>query len=431
MRSKGIIITLVSLLVLAYLYLGYGVDRNAFPYHLWLLLFALTYLLFHFQNQCSEKLFWGLSIGLRLLLLFSIPLLTDDYYRFFWDGTLGVLGESPYAYLPSEVLQLDIKGLDNTLYDSLNSPEYYSVYPPFCQWLFQCSAWCFPDSISAAVIVMKIPLVFADLGSIYLLRKLLPLWQQPSNRAWIYALNPLVIIEFSGNLHLEAFLIFFLLAAIWFWKKQKPLISGGMMALGIGAKLLPILFLPLFVFQGDMRKRRLFFSAVICAGILLFYPLFQKMEYLRHFMESVDLYFHSFEFNASFYYILREIGYWIKGYNMISLIGTLSSVFILCITVFLSWKKRYWEIPRLMLVTLGIYLFLSSIVHPWYVLPLLPLSLLIGKSYFAIFWTLLAPLSYLGYSTNGYEESSILLIIEYGLIFGILIWEWLNKKQAV
>jgi len=41
------------------------------------------------------------SIVIRLCLFFSIPNLSDDFYRFIWDGRLISSGENPFSQTPS------------------------------------------------------------------------------------------------------------------------------------------------------------------------------------------------------------------------------------------------------------------------------------------------------------------------------------------
>jgi len=86
----------------------------------------------------TEILLW-ISMGFRLIFIIAIPALSDDYFRFIWDGKLFVNGINPYLSIPSEIINTDLAktaGLSQELYKGLNSPEYFSVYPPVNQLLF-------------------------------------------------------------------------------------------------------------------------------------------------------------------------------------------------------------------------------------------------------------------------------------------------------
>src|SRR5690606_6143025 len=63
----------------------------------------------------------------------------------------------------------------------------------------------------------------------------------------LYALNPLVIMEISGNLHFEGMMLAMILAGIYFLEKSKFSVSGGFLAAAVAVKLSPILLLPAFL----------------------------------------------------------------------------------------------------------------------------------------------------------------------------------------
>ncbi len=78
----------------------------------------------------------------------------------------------------------------------------------------------------------------------------------------LYALNPLVIVELVGNIHYEGLTICFLLAGLYFYKKQKDLPSATFLGLAAGVKLLPLIFLPGFNRQNELEKK----SALLFRG---------------------------------------------------------------------------------------------------------------------------------------------------------------------
>ena len=91
------------LLTAGVVYLGFEVDRTEF----WSLFGAFVvafmgYLLLVFR-PAPGQLRWliGLGILLRIALVFAFPLLSDDVYRFIWDGNLVTAGENPFAQLPA------------------------------------------------------------------------------------------------------------------------------------------------------------------------------------------------------------------------------------------------------------------------------------------------------------------------------------------
>ena len=93
------------------------------------------------------------------------------------------------------------------------------------------------------------------------------------------------------------------------------------------------------------------------------------MEFINNYSKTVGLWFGNFEFNASIYYIAREIGYTITGYNEIAIIGKVLPMISLLIILGLSFLKQNTTLPKLttsILLAFTCYLFLSTTVHPWY-----------------------------------------------------------------
>ena len=76
--------------------------------------------------------FLVLGIACRFILLFAFPFLSDDLYRFIWDGRLWQQGINPFNYLPTYFMLEgnQVEGLDQALFEQLNSPEYFTIYPP-------------------------------------------------------------------------------------------------------------------------------------------------------------------------------------------------------------------------------------------------------------------------------------------------------------
>lgn len=314
-----------------------------------------------------DRLLFGAALLFRLLLLFALPQLSDDVYRFVWDGRLLANGFNPYLYLPGRIAGTNMAtgaGLDQTLFRQLNSPNYFTVYPPLNQVMFGLAAWLSGGNLLWNVIYLRVPILLSEAGTLWLMTKLLRRLGRHPNLALLYGLNPLIIVELTGNLHYEAVMIFFVLLAVWWLVQNRLVTSAGALSLAIGTKLLPLLLLPLAVRYLGWRKG--LFYAMLTSGLtaLLFAP-FASLELIRNVFSSINLYFQKFEFNASVYYVLRMIGYWIKGYNTIAQLG-----FWLSVTTTLSilWIAFRWR-PGTgqVLAALTIYFALATTVHPWYI----------------------------------------------------------------
>lgn len=382
---------------------------------------------------------WGLGAALafRLLWLPATPALSDDIFRFRWDGLLVAHGVNPFQFRPDEIIAdgartaLSDAAVRNVvlpelqqLYRQLNSPHYYSVYPPVCQAVFGGAARLFPASEHGFITCLRLIIIAAEAGTAWLLLALLAETGWPRARALRYLLHPLVIVELTGNLHFEALALSFLLLAIWLLSRQQWAKSAGALALGVAAKLLPLLVLPLLVRRLGWR-RFLAYAGVVTGALLVLFSPFLSVALVVNISRSLNLYFRSFEFNASIYYVLRTIGYQLTTYNEIARIGPALALTSGLLGLVLAWRERRLTTASLvqtLLLMLTAYYALATTVHPWYLTLLIGLGAL-SRFRFPLVWGGLAVLSYATYRTSAYTENLWLVALEYVVTFGILVWE--------
>jgi alpha-1,6-mannosyltransferase len=69
-----------------------------------------------------------------------------------------------------------------------------------------------------------------------------------------------------------------------------------------------------------------------------------------------------------------------------------------------------------------LYFFLSTTIHPWYVINFLALGVFTNKKYI-YFWSFLVFLSYFTYSQINFKENYYLIFLEYAIVIGCFIYE--------
>jgi len=433
--SKALLFLLLPLS--AYFYLAYFYERTQFEGLLYVLPFlAGSYLItLFFQQGLNWKVLFAIGMLFRLTFLFSLPALSDDFYRFLWDGILFQQDVDPYASLPSEMT--DLSGFQKLLLSKMNSPDYFSVYPPLLQYFFGLAAGFGSDSLLGSVLFFRLLIILAEVGSFFLLRKILTCLKLSRSRAFIYFLNPLVIIELSGNLHPEAFWIFLFVLTIYLIIKQRWLSSGAAFAAAVLVKLMPLLFLPLLV-KRLSRTSVWFLSAALGCTILVCLPLIHLNTFLQLF-DSIDLYFRNFEFNASVYYLLRGLGFQYLGYNPIQYLGPLLGVLTAVLILFMQLRRggdQWSTFFKRLLLSLSIYYLFAQVVHPWYLAPLVLLACF-QTFLFPILWSIVIFLSYHRYAEGVTEEHWGILLAEYLPLYVLLayeltagqpLWEGFKKK---
>ena len=430
-------IRLISILLLfgfALIWIGYGTARTDFVQLVALYVFLIALYLFALHIKAFEtrlSIFLGAALLLRVLLLFMTPNLTDDYFRYIWDGLLFTHGYNPYLILPSEFIHSlgNVPGITTTLYGQLNSAAYYTVYPPVCQFIFGLGAKLAGGNVLGNVIFFRFVILLAESGTIYLLYKLASKFRISSGAVAIYAFNPLVIIELTGNLHLEAVMLFFLVTAIYLLIEERLFYASISFGLAVAVKLVPLLFLPLLIKRLGLRKSLIFYTVVGIIFVVLFVP-FLNVSLVPDFFSSLRLYFQTFEFNASLYYLFRWIGYQVTGYNTIAVLGVALAVvvFITIVTIALKEKIITWQsLFRSMLLCLTAYYLLATTVHPWYITPLVLLSVFTCYRYVVV-WSALIIVSYAAYQTMPYQEHLWLIAMEYVVVIGWMVYELLKNK---
>lgn len=432
-------LTIVSFLL--YLYMGYLVERYQ-SFQLisgYIILFILFLGLWYF-TRTAKQVRWLILFGilLRLVLIFVFPALSDDIYRFVWDGRLLNNDIHPFSHVPSYYMQPgspDVPGITSALYELLNSSHYFTIYPPVAQFFFSLSTAIFPNSVHGSAIVMRAFIIIAECGSLWLITRILFHYKLPAKNALLYALNPLIILELTGNLHFEAFMIFFLLTGIYFFLTRKPMMSALTFSFAIASKLIPLMLLPVFFKRLPVKKLLIFYSLIAIFTVVLFLPLINS-DLIKGMSSSLSLYFQSFEFNASIYYILREVGFQITGFNIIQVLGVVlaGTAFLLIMIYGIVHNYKRIRLPEAMMWVLMIYFSLATTVHPWYIATVLVLSIF-TRFRFPVFWSLLIFMTYLGYSATGFEEILWLTATEYVLVFVFMMYEvykyYIGRERSV
>lgn len=423
-KDWSILIAALSLLLYGYLF--YFIDRyQSWPLAItYTLLFGGYLFLVNMSGEVKINQLLALALLFRLVPLFAIPALSDDVYRFIWDGRLWSAGINPFAGIPDafvNIPNLATKGLTRELYELLNSPTHYTIYPPIPQYINLLAAKLFPDNILYSIYLIRVCTISAEMISIMLMYLILQQKRLKPQLIAIYAFNPLVIIELSGNLHHEALMITFLLAFIYLMLVNKNNLAAIMLALSVASKLLPLMFLPFILLK---QRHWLRFSAVFGITLLILFGPLLDASFFRGMMDSLTLYYQKFEFNAGIYYLLREVGLWIYGYNAIALIGKLLLAIATILILGLSLKLWQYKVGYAISFTVLYLVFavLSLILHPWYILLLIAMAPFTGFK-FPTVWSFFIIFTYLGYSQTGFTENYYVVATEFMALLIAIIYD--------
>ena len=421
----------ILLCCIAYYLFAYTTQRTDFfkVFTYYTLLFIGFILIYRYSHLNFRSIIFA-GLLFRLILLFAIPNLSDDFYRFLWDGNMFLEGTNPYLVLPQNNGELMANG--EALIKGMGSmnASHYTCYPPLNQFAFTIPALFYENGIITSTVILRITLVLSDVVTLFFSLKILDILKLDRRKILLYFINPFIIIELSGNLHYEGMMIAFLAASLYYFLKTRYYLSSMLLAGAISIKLIPLIFLPIFYKKLGIQKFLIYGSIIILINLIFFLP-FLNQSLIDNFMSSLTLYFQRFEFNASLYYVIREIGYWTKGYNMIHTIGKISPFLILLLLTLFSFFRNNKDKKVLivsMLWVISCYYFLSSVVHPWYIA--IPLFLSVFTSIkFPLFWSYLVVLSYSAYTHKNYEENMWLVGMEYLFVLGCLSIDLFSNKK--
>ncbi len=411
MRDRVVHIGLAAIYLFAILFISFT-PRQEFELLLIGLFISFSVWYVFLSKQPKVAFLLVPALLARIACSLDLPLLSDDFYRFIWDGQLLLEGVNPIGKIPTEV-SLDLRN-EGRLLDQMNSRDYPSVYPPLHQLGMAFGAWF--DSFWYQVNGMRLFIVFCEgLGLIYF-------WRYAKSLLGLYALyllNPLVVVEGIGNVHFEAALLPFLAIAIDQARQSKS--NGASLGLGLAIllKLNPLILLPAFLKERDGWRMVLVTGLIVVLGFLPF------VGGVLDSLSGIDLFFRNFEFNASIYYVISEIGQAIIGYNPVSILGPALGVISATLMLALGFSNA--ELKEKALLVYLIFLLFSSTVHPWYVIPVVYLSLLTNRKAILI-WSFTAFFSYSHY-LEVLEPKYNWLIGEYVLLFVAMIYEY--RKRPV
>jgi alpha-1,6-mannosyltransferase len=197
------------------------------------------------------------AVLFRVSILFTPPYLSDDIYRYIWDGRVQAAGINPYRYIPAapELAQLR----DDTIYPKINRRDYaHTIYPPVAQFVFLLTT-----RISESVVWMKVTMLVFEMVAIWAIASLLNLLGRPRQLVLLYAWHPLCVWEFAGSGHVDAIAIAFIALAFLAWQKRSDLGAGVLLACATLVKLFPVVLVPAMLKRGRWTIAPIFVATII------------------------------------------------------------------------------------------------------------------------------------------------------------------------
>ncbi len=353
------------------------------------------------------------AVGLRLLLLFTEPTLSDDVYRYLWEGKVLAAGLDPFQLAPSDPA---LVGLRDETWARVNHRDVSTIYPPLALGLFEAVARVAPVAQAWKVLAMA-----ADLACLALIAGLARRRGVGAWAATLWALHPLPVLESAGSGHLESLALAPLLAALW-WAGTRPLWAGALATLGSLVKLLPLALLAPLWTRGPWRTRvGLALVAAVLWGLALAPWLAAGPDLARGF----GRYYQAWAFNGSAFVVLAQL---LGDPSLARVVGVALGA---AVAGWALWRRP--DPATWLLWACGALVLLSPVVHPWYLLwPLAP-ALIVG----AWPWAVLASTVLLSYlvlgsydpATSTWVEAWWIPWVEYPPLL-VATWWWHRTRRV-
>ena len=347
--------------------------------------------------------------------------LSNDMYRYIWDGRVQQKGFNPYQHPPDAAELKELR--DNKVYPNINRKSYPTLYPAGAQIFFRL----FHIIVGESVFGYKSLMTLFDIMTLFFLLSLLRAHGLDETRLIIYAWNPLVIFEIAYSGHLEGLTVFWMVLSLYLHANHKKQTAIASLAISSATKLYPALLLPALLNRGERIKGIFTFGITFLFFYLPFWMAGRKVLgflpiYLQNPYESFNL-----GLKYVLIYLLPQLDYYLL--SQFFLLGLMAAA----LYVFFKHKQK-GQALRYAYYLMGLLMVLMpASLHAWYVIILIPFLCF----YPAVAWILFSmtvTLSYLKYVSPSATMPPSVLILEYGtlilLLAGGLILRWHKGKAG-
>ncbi len=448
----------------------------ASEFELWLLLGCPAWALL----WCAVALLWwkrplpprplaALLIGIPLASMFAgvfaDPLLSDDLWRYAWEGMVTLSGENPYVLAPSSPELADLAARFPELRARVNNPDLSAIYPPLAQIAFAAAA-----TTGHAAIVLKLLFCACASLSVLCVHRWLRRRGLPEGRTIAFASHPLLAIEIGYSGHLDAMLLLAVAATILAAEsaRAKParsaIAASCSLAAAVLTKLAPLALLPHLLVHLRRWKHRAAAAFAVVGLVALAYAPFASAGH--DLFSTLGTYNRNWEFNGpinrgfvSAWYAIdpdgaflmtpfdaagRALGIESAGDRLLASKGYAPihpAVFLARVSAALLFAAAWlWMLLRRRpfheqwLVVVGAGLLLSPVVHPWYLLALLPAAFAGGSASAAVlWWSLTIPLTYAvlpqWWTESVWKLPTWTIVIQYGGIAAVGAWAVFSARK--
>lgn len=325
----------------------------------------------------------GAAVLFRLTVWPLYPALSDDVFRYRWEGMVQARGGNPYQARPNDP---QWAGLRDSAFPMVVAKDFKAGYGPLLELLEHATYRAivtFTTDPFVQAFWCKLPAALADLGLIAVLAALLVARGRPVEYVLVYAWCPLPVMEFWATGHNDSIAVLLVFLALWAAARERWNWAFLVLTLAAAAKLWPLLLFPALIgwHRGPIRRYQWLIAipTALALGLPYWSAVTENARYMSGFVGG-------WRNNDSLFGLIL----WFTGgdpnhakYIAFLLIGAVALYAVL----------RRLSLELACLVSITGMLMLSSNAHPWYLTWVLPL-LAFYPSAWLLLWVALVPLAY-------------------------------------
>lgn len=406
------------------------------------------------------------AVAIRVALVFAEPVLSDDIFRYVWEGRVTLAGYNPFSHAPSSEVLVALR--DDAIWPRINHPEISTIYPPVSQLLFAAVA-----AVGGGLATLKFLFVAIELAAVALAWRLVGEHPGRIFGLAVYALNPLVVLEVAWSGHLDVVAWSALTLALIVVARRRGhgagAAAGALLGISIGAKLLGVLLIPYLMLRRvgeqsrrDAAKERAVMLVTAAAVVLGSYAVF--IDAGPKLFGGFGTYAASWRSNDGIYrgwesaawtllqegernervFELREWDEFAVAHgftkewegktlprtsfatNQISqTIAKLAAALVVGFALIFCLAAVRDPIVAALIILFVLYV-VAPTVHPWYVAWLVPLAALRPHATSLVFSAvvLVSYAAWISYDAGGaWLIAWWVVAIEYGIVFAVMLWE--------
>lgn len=380
---------------------------------------------------------FAFAILFRAILVFTPPRLSDDMFRYVWDGRIQAQGINPYTYPPEHPRLIELR--DDAIYRFINRKPSVTVYPAGAELLFAFFWRIVPDNARWFQIAMAGSDLFAGALLVLLMRAM----QIPVQRVLIYLWSPLVIFETAHAAHVDALILPVIVVAWLARVRLRNGLTGAALGAATAIKLFPLILFPaLWRVRGEPLTRVWVLPASLVGSFLLPYAFYlsQGIGVLGFLPNYFDERFNMGLAGALSYFIERYTA--LKPQTVVNAILA-ATLALISIYFVLRPARDGAEAVQRCIYPMGAFMLLTQNLFPWYALWLVPLVALFlrpgryGLRFDA--WT--GWFLFTGLIALAYTFFIRWLVVEWAIwaqflplyFFLILppLWQWIRQQHAL